>query len=565
MLGAAAKRVWSRDAGEAAAAEVRAWHLAAIDSLSASVRRLATARDEADLVGAFTEARDRYKRIEAIVAFSFPGSAAGLNGPALMRIEEGDPTAIVHPEGFQLIEQLVFAEHASDTTRLHTELAVLVADVTRLRALAPTLSYSPALVFAAAREELARVAVRGLAETDSPIARRGQAEANAAVDGVIAALSPYAQLPARRGDVTLVTTVDLAHHLDSLRRALHIESAPSSGPLWRTTAASLFDRDAFDPNAFAPRENRAPSRARIDLGRLLFFDSTLSHGNTRSCATCHQPEHAFADPRATSFSMTGAPLARNAPSLINVALQPALFHDMRTARLEDQAREVIENPAEMGGNLDSIVSRLSKSEEYLRRFVEAFPPAPRPIDRDRVQLALAAYVRSLVALNAPLDRYLRGDSSALSPSQRRGLALFTGKARCASCHALPLTSGAVPPSYVEMEGEGLGVPSRDGRRLDPDAGIAARSRFPGDSVHFRTPSLRNVALTAPYMHNGALRTLDDVIDFYDRGGGAGRGFRTTFQTLPTDTLGLTRNEKRDLVEFLGALTDTTGRTARPPR
>ncbi len=565
MLGVAAKRVWSRDAGEAAAARVRAWHLASIDSLSASVRRLAAARGQAELARAFADARDRYKRVEAVVAFSFPGSATGLNGPALERIEEGDPTAVVHPEGFQLVEQLIFADQARDTARLRTELAVLVADVTRLRALAPTLSYSPSLVFSAAREELARVAIRGLAEADSPIAHRGQAEADAAVDGVIALLAPYAALPSRVGDVTLASTIALSHRVDSLRRARHVELAPSSGPLWRKSAASLFDHDAFDADAFAPRENRAPSSARVDLGRLLFFDSTLSRGGTRTCASCHQPEHAFADPRAASPSITGAPLARNAPSLINVALQPALFHDMRTARLEDQAREVIENPAEMGGNLDTIVSRLSQSEEYLRRFVEAFPPAPRPIDRDRLQLALAAYMRSLVALNAPLDRYLRGDRSALSLSERRGLALFTGKARCASCHALPLTSGAVPPSYVEMEGEGLGVPSRDGRRLDPDAGIAARSRFLGDSVHFRTPSLRNVALTAPYMHNGTFRTLAEVIDFYDRGGGAGRGFRTTFQTLATDTLGLTRDEKRDLIALLGALTDTVGLTARPRR
>lgn len=554
MLGAAARRPSPRDR-----------FLKDLDSLAASVHALAVPPlTQASLAARFATARDRYKRVEAIVAMSFPGSAEGINGPPIERIEDGLASEVVRPEGFQLIEQLVFTDGAADTAAIARETAILAADVKRVRAMAATLSFSPPLLFEAAREELMRIATRGLSNADSPVARRGDAEALAAVDGVIALVEPFGTLRPTR-PVTLSSLVELSRALETLRASRGVARFSVGRTLWRDEALTLFDSNAFDASALAPAENRTPSAARVALGRQLFFEPALSGDGTRSCATCHQPEHAFADARAGSPAIGRGMLARNAPSLINAALQPGLFHDLRTAHLEDQAAQVIENPAEMGGNLDTIATRLSGSADYVRRFVESFPSGTRPIDRDRIRLALAAYVRSLVALNAPLDRYLRGDSTALTAEARRGLALFTGKARCASCHNLPLTSGAVPPAYTEMESEGLGVPSMDGRHRDADPGVAMRTKFSADSFHFRTPSLRNVALTAPYMHNGSLRTLGDVIDFYNTGGGTGRGYSSAHQTLPSDSLHLTRGERTDLIAFLESLTDTTGLTARPPR
>ena len=185
-------------------------------------------------------------------------------------------------------------------------------------------------------------------------------------------------------------------------------------------------------------------------------------------------------------------------------------------------------------------------------------------ERD-LRAALAAYVRSLIAFDAPFDRALRGDTNAVSSAVRRGFNVFMGKAACGTCHFAPLFSGTVPPTFVVSDPEVIGVPrTLDARApLDRDLGRGAIDRRSGMAHAFKTPSVRNAALTAPYMHNGALRTLDDVIDFYDRGGGAGRGLDVPNQTLAAHPLHLTAAERRELLAFLESLTDTAGTTARP--
>jgi len=176
-----------------------------------------------------------------------------------------------------------------------------------------------------------------------------------------------------------------------------------------------------------------------------------------------------------------------------------------------------------------------------------------------VRIAIAAYVRSLVALDSRFDRALRGDTSALDRAERHGFTVFMGKGRCATCHFVPLMNGTMPPDFTSSEPEIIGVPERDSRhrgsRLDSDAG---RARVDDESAHraaFKVPTLRNVAETAPYMHNGAFATLEQVVDFYDRGGGAGLGLRVPGQTLSPRRLHLSPTEKADLVAFLRALSD----------
>jgi cytochrome c peroxidase len=183
-------------------------------------------------------------------------------------------------------------------------------------------------------------------------------------------------------------------------------------------------------------------------------------------------------------------------------------------------------------------------------------------------VAVAAYVRSLARMNAPFDRAVRGDRTALGADERDGFNLFMGRAKCGTCHFAPLFGGAMPPMLTENEPEVLGVPERLRARrpvVDPDSGRFNVRRIDQHLFAFKTPSLRNVALTAPYMHNGAFPTLESVVDFYDTGGGAGIGVRVSHQTLPSDSLHLSAREKRAIVAFLRALTDTTGTTARPGR
>jgi cytochrome c peroxidase len=182
-----------------------------------------------------------------------------------------------------------------------------------------------------------------------------------------------------------------------------------------------------------------------------------------------------------------------------------------------------------------------------------------------VQTALASYVRSLTAYDAPFDRAIRGEA-ALDASARRGFNLFMGKAACGTCHFAPLFNGTVPPEFVLSEPEVIGVPAKLGPaipKLDPDIGRGAIDRRSGFLHAFKTPTVRNAALGGPYMHNGAFRTLDEVIDFYDRGGGAGLGIDVPNQTLSSRPLHLQPGERADLIAFLRTLVDTAGLTARP--
>ncbi|HKW49936.1 MAG TPA: hypothetical protein VJN70_20930, partial [Gemmatimonadaceae bacterium] len=177
----------------------------------------------------------------------------------------------------------------------------------------------------------------------------------------------------------------------------------------------------------------------------------------------------------------------------------------------------------------------------------------------RLRVAIAAYVRTLVALNSRFDRALRGDTSAITGAERRGFTVFMGKARCGTCHFAPLFNGLMPPELVESEPEIIGVPEKRAiqhARLDADDGRGDVDHEPTHAKAFRVPTLRNIALTAPYMHNGAYATLEEVVDFYNRGGGTGIGAKVPGQTLAAQPLHLTSGEHRDLIAFLGTLTDT---------
>jgi cytochrome c peroxidase len=384
----------------------------------------------------------------------------------------------------------------------------------------------------------------------------------------------------------------LCESLRRLRTALSV-GLPGDHRAFRPDAATLFDAGAFDPEAFSP--DPCPDsllRARQELGRMLFFEPLLSGDRRRACASCHRPEKGFSDglqgsrafsegyAHVTKGSEDGKPDRRgagsgraglrNAPGLINAGLQRGYFYDLRVIYLEDQASQVLQNPREMHSLPAEAAGRLWKSPGYRDAFLRAFggrlPDTASP--EGPMRRALAAYVRSLTALDAPFDRYLRGDSAAVDAEAIRGFNLFMGKAKCATCHFPPLFNGTVPPEYEASEKEIIGAPDRPDlahARLDADPGRFNVYAVPGNRHAFKTPTVRNAALTAPYMHNGVFATLEQVVDFYDRGGGAGLGFDLPNQTLPFDSLGLSAPEKKALIAFMRTLTDTTGLTRMPEK
>ncbi len=292
----------------------------------------------------------------------------------------------------------------------------------------------------------------------------------------------------------------------------------------------------------APPE-RVPLAA-VALGKKLFFSPVLSVDRSLTCASCHQPGTGFADARATSPGVNGGRGNRNAPSVWNAVYWTSQFWDGRAASLEEQAGGPMMNPVEMGHSSRGVVASV-KTDPELRRLIAA-AYGDDTVTLERITRAIAAYEKTLVRGNSPFDRFeFGGDKSALSEEAQRGLALFRGKANCASCHTIAKDHAL----FTDNKFHNLGV------GMDPegnlrDAGRYAVTKREADRSAFRTPSLRNIAETAPYMHDGSLKTLKEVVDFYVGGGNANPQLDPLIQPLTS----FTRQERADLVAFLESLT-----------
>lgn len=288
------------------------------------------------------------------------------------------------------------------------------------------------------------------------------------------------------------------------------------------------------PPVFWPAGNPY-SRAKAELGRLLYFDARLSADGTVSCASCHDPKAAFTDGAPVSTGIKGQHGTRSAPTVINRVFGMAQFWDGRAASLEEQAKGPIANPVEMGMTHEAAVARIRGIAGYRPRFAAAF--GSDAVDLDRIVKAIACFERTVMSGNAPYDRYLAGDRQAMTAAQVRGMNVFVNKAKCDQCH-----EGA---NFTLNSYHNLGVGTD---RPDPDAGRFAVTRDPRDWGAFKTPTLREIEHTAPYMHDGSLKTLAEVIEFYDKGGIPNRNLDPAIKPLH-----LTARDKSDLVEFLKAL------------
>jgi cytochrome c peroxidase len=319
-----------------------------------------------------------------------------------------------------------------------------------------------------------------------------------------------------------------------------------------------------------PADN-PPTAAGVALGKKLYFDTRLSTDGTVACVTCHDPRHGFADGRgaATSAGVGGALGTRNAPTVLNAAFLASQFWDGRAATLEEQAVQPLVNSIEHGfGEHEEVLERLRGLADYAPLFRDAF--GSEDITTERVGRAIASFERTLLSLDAPIDRFLAGDAGAVSASAQRGWELFNGKARCNTCHGhvdvLPLFTDdlfhnlGVGVERVEFDrvAREAAAAIEAGRPLDElalsDAEASELGRFlvtgqVKDMGAFKTPQLRNVALTAPYMHDGSEATLRDVIEFYDRGGNP-----NPYLDGGMRPLGLDDREKADLVALLETFT-----------
>ena len=335
---------------------------------------------------------------------------------------------------------------------------------------------------------------------------------------------------------------------------------------------------AHFPPPLEPADNPSTPE-KVELGRHLFHDARLSGNGTQSCATCHQQARAFTDGRATPVGSTGEGHPRNVPSLTNAAYNVTQnWADPTLTTLE--AQHVVPltsaSPVEMGindANREAVLDRFRADARYRRLFAAAYPGDPDPITLDHVVQAIASFVRTLISHRAPIDRFLAGDSGALSQSAKRGLALFeSDRLECTQCHGgfnfsdstrrtgderAQFHNTALYNIAVSQDGAGDNYPPRN-------QGLFHFTGLPADKGRFKAPTLRNIALTAPYSHDGSTATLGEVLDHYARGGrlvlapperaGDGRGNRHKDGEI--HGFELSEQDRADLLEFLHSLTDT---------
>ncbi|MCU1339477.1 MAG: Cytochrome-c peroxidase [Bryobacterales bacterium] len=277
------------------------------------------------------------------------------------------------------------------------------------------------------------------------------------------------------------------------------------------------------------------SADKVELGRLLYFDKRLSADNSVACATCHAPDKGFTDGAPVSTGIRGQKGGRSAPTVINRAYSLAQFWDGRAPTLEDQAKGPIANPLEMDNTHDAMAAKLSGIQGYRPLFQKAF--GSPDITIDTVAKAIATFERTLLSGNSAYDRYKAGNKAAMTRAQIRGMDVYFNKAKCDQCHeGVNFTANA----YANL---GIGTD-----KPEPDTGRYEVTKDPIDWGKFKTPTLRDITRTGPYMHDGSLKTLEEVVDFYDKGGAPNKNLDEKIKKL-----NLTAEQKKDLVEFLKAL------------
>ncbi len=529
--------------------------------------------------------RSRYKKIEPFVGYFFSRTEKELNGPPVNEIEEEPGSVSIRPpHGFQVIEELLF-EDSKDVKKINAESERMKTVLNSVAKSFTSIHPYDYQVFDALQLQLVRMYTLGTVHYDCPRLKSGLDEASVTLDGIKEVLqnsygesinneTVFASINSAQNFIRKTTKKSQFDYFVFYRNYVRIiqndlrllRTKLVKGNIFRfqainLTAQSLFEEDAFHTHYFTRLQKKNKNQDLILLGKTLFFDPILSRNNKISCATCHKPSKSFTDGlEKASGMLTGETLLRNTPTLLNAALQRDLFYDARVKLLEEQAESVVQNKKEMHGDFGAVAQKLRNSSEYKKLFLKAYAGTQDTlISRQGILTAIAEFERTLLAMNSRFDKSIRNEKMMLTEPEVRGYNLFMGKARCGQCHFAGLFNGAFPPAFEETEIEVLGVPSsaHPPYMLDADRGRYDVFNTEEYKNAFKTTTVRNTELTAPYMHNGVFTTLKEVVEFYNKGGGEGLKILVPNQTLPPDTLGLTPLEIEDVVSFLKSLTDTS--------
>jgi cytochrome c peroxidase len=528
----------------------------------------------------FLKLRLQYKKTEAFAEYFFPTTVRMINGAPLDEIED-EENAVFEPGGLQVIEELIYTDEPVDQEELVRHSRKMQVNVKRIKMLWKDIVITDSHVLDALRLEMFRLISLGISGFDTPASGNALAESEVVLKSFQHYTQPYkstlpqfSALDKQAGEAIAFLkkgknfnafdrAAFITDYINPLCNTLHQNQESAGIPfmndrkLLSGKAATIFDKNAFNPDALLSDARFSATADRVALGKTLFYDSRISGDGKTNCGSCHQPGKAYADGLKTSKGFDNKFVSRNAPSIMYASLQQALFYDLRAPSLEDQAADVIHNKLEMHGSMEDVAKLVATDEHYKRDFKKAYPDLEviKPV---HIQNALAAFVRSLNPFNSPFDKYMRGDKKALTDDQVAGFNVFMGKAKCGTCHFVPLFNGTVPPDFQRTESEVLGV-TTDAKwknaKLDNDPGRGLHDQFPQWKNAFKTSTVRNISKTAPYMHNGAFTTLQEVMEFYNEGGGAGLGLDVPNQTLAADKLNLTQSEIASVISFMEALTD----------
>ena len=552
--------------------------------------------------------RSSFKQIEFLLAYLDHESITRfINGAPLPKTEPHVPEIrIIEPKGLQVLDELVFSDAPLENIQeIQDQLKKLQYHYGYVYNYQGKITLQHRKIFEAVRQELIRIATLGLTGFDTPGSANAIPEAEVAMESIAKAIFNYIpKIKEKDEELAIATTekfnkaiaylkenqdfdtFDRLHYLKEYINPLYeltykchrklgiatIEEVNTLPQAQNYHSTNLFAEDFFNIDFFSEMDYDNPlTQKQIGLGKLLFYDPILSSNNQGACVSCHAPEKGFTDGLKRSQSLVDdEALLRNSPTVINALYSEKFFYDLREPVLERQIQHVIKDSKEFATDFIDIIEKLEKSKEYGQLFNEAFPEVG--ISSYTISKSIAAYISKLRSFNSPFDQYVRGEIEEIDESVIRGFNLFMGKAACGTCHFAPAFNGTVPPLYRESESEVLGVPASTDTinpMIDPDLG-RINNKVPIDEApfhkySFKTTTVRNIALTAPYMHNGVYETLEEVIDFYNKGGGAGLGLDLENQTLPDAPLNLNNLEKNDLIAFMEALTDTTGMTSVPTK
>ena len=524
----------------------------------------------------YLKARMYFKACEPILAFVDSENYGYLNQPNILKVEEEDITdiKIKKPSGFQVIEELLYAEKIAEE-----DLKIQIQSTkNRLQLLHKNLTLKflkQYHVLWMLRDEINRIAITGTTGFDSPVLE------NSLQESVVCFKSMKIMLSFFKNDFNDINLyykwqkqidegISFLHGstFNKFDRYTFIKKYTNNLlSLWIQTvtdwkinfpfeqvikyeATNLFSNNTFNSHHFTDQKGDPIAEDKVKLGKILFEDNSLSDKNNMSCATCHMKEAYFTDGKAKSIGAD-----RNAPTLLYASLQKGFFYDKRSGSLEAQIVDVINNPNEFHLSLNVVEKRVMGNANYRKLFIETYG---KKIDNNLIRSAIASYILSLNPFNSKFDKNIQGKVNTLTEAERDGFNLFMGKAKCATCHFAPIFNGLVPTIFKESEMELIGVPKTKDTinpEIDNDLGRYNLFKTKERKYFFKTPTVRNIQKTAPYMHNGVYNTLAEVIEFYNKGGGNGLGFDLEYQTLPSKKLNLTTKEKKELELFLISLTD----------